>query len=133
MWCQISFSIARAPVFPFDIDIANEKWSRLLKRADRRFFYMVINTTKITAPIIRIIKKSIGSEPQTIPLIFKPQFPTFFVYYFFSLFLECLRWTFLESLLLRPICHLIHFLCFGFSLRNKNIYCFCPLASISKF
>jgi len=50
-WVEIS------PVFPFDIDIANEKWSRLLKRADRRFFYMVINTTKITAPIIRIIKK----------------------------------------------------------------------------
>jgi hypothetical protein len=49
--------MATSPVFPFDIDIANEKWSRLLKRADRRFFYMVINTTKITAPIIRIIKK----------------------------------------------------------------------------
>jgi hypothetical protein len=49
--------VEMSPVFPFDIDIANEKWSRLLKRADRRFFYMVINTTKITAPIIRIIKK----------------------------------------------------------------------------
>jgi hypothetical protein len=27
-------------VFPFDIDIANEKWSRLLKRDDGRTFYI---------------------------------------------------------------------------------------------
>ena len=125
--------VEMSPVFPVDIGIANEKWSRLLKRADRRLFYMVINTTKITAPIIRIIKKSIGSEPQTIPPIFKPHFPTSFYQLFFFPLFRVSSMDLSGISITSPICHLIHFPCFGFSLRNMNIYCFYPLASISKF
>jgi hypothetical protein len=100
-----------------------ETWSRLIKRADRRFSYMVINTTKITAPIIQIIKKSIDSGPQTIPPIFKPHFPTSFYQLFFFPLFRVSSMDLSGISITSPICHLIHFLCFGFSLRNMNIYC----------